>query len=470
MDLLQVTARTTVAWMIYGLLEGTALALFVWLLLRLLPRQNAGTRFVFWFSALLAMFLLPLLGVHGRPERMASGASGISSTFSLITLPVSWAFVLFAAWVVIATVNLIRVIIGLWQIRKIRRSSEEVDPENLSSEIAALLSDLRRPVLLCLSDRVQVPTAIGFLKPAIVVPRWFLNTNEISQQELKQVLVHELSHLRRGDDWTNLAQKFIKALLFFHPSAWWVEQQLSLEREMACDDEVVRRVASPIDYAQCLQRVAEKSFLRKQIALAQAIVSRMRQVTLRVAQILDSNRPGTTRIWKPALPMMVLAASLCGLSAWTAPALVSFSGDSAGPAATAAVVSGDANVTQPNRAMVKQVKASFVTTPVNVSTESSLQKKVKEGVPRHLNQQARLARPKIQRVVSSSPKMALAKSAGPVQRPEVQTYVAVDYVVQTAQFSVSMPGNQGTLQVQMWQVSVLHPADRSSKTIPRKKI
>src|SRR5215472_5051946 len=111
--------------MIYGLLEGMALALFVWVLLRILPRQNAGTRFVLWFSALLAMFLLPLLGVQARPERIASAANGVSSTFSLITLPVSWALVFFIAWGLIATMNLSRVIVGLWQIRKIRRDSEE---------------------------------------------------------------------------------------------------------------------------------------------------------------------------------------------------------------------------------------------------------------------------------------------------------------------------------------------------------
>ena len=351
MEILQVTARTAVAWMIYGLLEGTALALFVWLLLRLLPRQNAGTRFVLWFSALLAMFFLPWLGLHSRPERVAA-VDGGSGGFSLITFPASWALVLFGAWALIATVNLSRVIAGLWQIRSIRRNSDEVELKTLYPEIALLLRDSRRPVSLRLSDSVQVPTAIGFVKPAIVLPRWFLNPNEISRQELKHVLVHELSHLRRGDDWTNLAQKFIRALLFFHPTAWWVEQQLSLEREMACDDHVLRRVASPIDYAQCLKRVAEKSFLRKQIVLAQAIVSRMRQVTLRVTQILDSSRPSSTRIWKPALPVMALAASLCGLSAWSAPALVGFSESSASPGATATVALADANVPRPDRTIM----------------------------------------------------------------------------------------------------------------------
>ena len=467
MDLLQVTARTTVAWMIYGLLEGTALAFLVWLLLRFLPRQNAGTRFVLWFSALLAMFFLPWLGVHSQPERTASPVSSIST---LITVPISWALVLFGIWGLVAVMNLTRVVAALWQIRRLHRNSDEVDQKTLSPEIAMLLCDSGRPVSLLLSDRVQVPTATGFVKPAIVLPRWFLDPNEISQPELKHVLVHELSHLRRGDDWTNLAQKLIKALLFFHPFAWWVEQQLSLEREMACDDHVLRGVAHPVDYAQCLKRVAEKSFVRKQIALAQAIVSRMSQVTWRVTQILDSNRPCTTRIWKPALLLVALAASLCGLSAWNAPALVGFSEGSASPGATAIAASADANLPRTDRAMVKQVNASFVTNSANVSATSKLDKKVKEGAPRHPNHRIVVARRKIQPAASGSPKMIMAKAAQQGQQPEVQTYVSGDYLVQTTQFSVSMPGNQGTLQVQMWQVSVLQPAGQSSKTNPRKRI
>lgn len=477
MDLLQITARTAIGWMIYGLLEGTALALFVWLLLRLLPRQNAGTRFLFWFSALLAMFFLPLLGGPARPLPMAASTSAISSTFNLITLPISWAIAIFAVWALIATINVTRVVAGLWQVNKLRRSSEEVDANLLSPELAQFMRDVRRPVSLRLSDQVQVPTAIGFLKPAVVLPRWFIE--EIPSQELKHVLVHELSHLRRGDDWTNLAQKFMKALLFFHPSAWWVEQQLSLEREMACDDEVLMRTASPLDYAQCLKRIAEKSFLRKQIVLAQAVVSRMRQLSLRVAQILDVNRPSTTRIWKPALPVMVVAASLCGFSAWTAPALVGFTEDSSRPApppAAADVLRSDRSLMK--QALINEAKANLADVPstinasyttVNASDRRSPAPSVKR-LRRPLNQQSKPVQQETQAAVSHVPRQVLTAAAQPAQTPEVKAYPAGDYVVQSEQFTVSMAGNQGTWHVQMWQVHVILPPDHSKKATPRKNI
>ncbi|HEY6351821.1 MAG TPA: M56 family metallopeptidase [Candidatus Angelobacter sp.] len=464
MDLLQVTARSMIGWMIYGLLEGTALALFVWLLLRLLPRQNAGTRFILWFSALLAIFFLPLLGGPARSQRMAASASGASSSLGLITLPISWAIAISVIWALIATMNLIRVIAGLWQINRLRQYSEEIDAKFLSPELTQLVREVRRSVSLRLSDWVQVPTAIGFLKPAIVLPRWFLE--EISPQELKQVLVHELSHLRRRDDWTNLAQKFMKALLFFHPSAWWVEQQISLEREMACDDEVLARTANPMDYAQCLKRVAEKSFVRRQIVLAQAAVSRMRQVTLRVAQILDVNRPSTTRIWKPALPMILVAASLCGFAAWIAPALVAFTDDSPHPIPAVSAVS----YSRPGSSLVKEVKASLAPVPSNMSAAYTRCFGNTNPRPCSASSPGKPVPRKTQMTVSHSPKLTLAATAPPAQPPQAKAYVEGDYVVQSEQFTVTMAGDQGTWRVQMWQVRVILPPDHSKKAIPRKNI
>ena len=72
------------------------------------------------------------------------------------------------------------------------------------------------------------------------------------------ILLHENAHLRRWDQWTNLAQKIVTALFFFHPAVWWIENRLTLEREMACDDIVLAQTASPRDYASFLISFAEK--------------------------------------------------------------------------------------------------------------------------------------------------------------------------------------------------------------------
>jgi len=156
----------------------------------------------------------------------------------------------------------------------------------------------------------------------VVIPTWAMQ--ELSTAELNSILLHELAHLRRWDDWTNLAQQILKSVFFFHPAVWWIENRLALEREMACDDAVLAETANPQGYAQCLVSIAERSFMRRGLAMAQAAVSRVHQTSLRVAQILDVNRPGATRVWKPAIYSLGAFFAVCFVSLPHAPELVAF--------------------------------------------------------------------------------------------------------------------------------------------------
>ncbi len=314
---LNALARMSAESMLNCMLEGIAIGLFAWILLRVVGRRNSSTRFAVWFFALLAIAALPILGVAASSARAGSAGSAI-------TVPGSWALVIFLLWALVAGVALLRVGIGLWQLRKLRRSCSAIDSATLDPVLRATLQAFQpiRRVTLCQSDRLRVPTAIGFLKPVVVIPTWALH--ELSTAELNSILIHELAHLRRWDDWTNLAQQVLKALLFFHPAVWWIENKLALEREMACDDAVLAETANPKGYARCLISVAEKSFMRRGLALAQAAVNRVRQTSLRVSQILDVNRSSATHVWKPALYSVAAFFIACLVSLSHAPELVAF--------------------------------------------------------------------------------------------------------------------------------------------------
>ncbi len=301
--------------------EGTLLATLVWLVIRLIPQRNSGTRFAIWFSTLLAIALLPFLSVLSRIPKSSGSVSPSSS--GIVLAPIV-GYSIFYAWLLIATLGLARVALGLWQVYRLRKSCARLDPSSLSLEAQRAIERFHSSSLsLCVSSRVDVPTAIGFSQPAIVIPAWLIE--DASPAELEHVLLHELAHLRRHDDWTNLAQKIIKAILFFHPFVWWIERRLSLDREIACDDAVLAQTASPAAYAECLTRIAEKSFIRRQIALAQAAVSRVRQLSFRLEQILRPDRPASTRLWKPAIPIVTLLAVVCTFWASRTPRLISFS-------------------------------------------------------------------------------------------------------------------------------------------------
>jgi beta-lactamase regulating signal transducer with metallopeptidase domain len=303
--------------------EGIVLSGLVWVLLRLIGRQNSGTRFAIWFSALLAIAALPFLSGSGfgashfpalAPAKLHAG----------IVLSSSWASYLFAVWYLAAGLLLFRLSVGLWRVRQIRRKCCEVDLAGLDPAMAGILQDFgsRRGVKLCVSSDVAVPAAIGFFRPAIVFPAWLLP--QLSPEEIKVVLLHELAHFRRWDNWSNLAQKIVKAVFFFHPAVWWIESRLTLEREMACDDMVLAQTASPRAYASSLISFAEKLHNARALSLAQALVSRMRDMSLRVAQILDTKQPSRTGLWKPVLGLSAAILALVLGAAPYAPRLVAF--------------------------------------------------------------------------------------------------------------------------------------------------
>ncbi len=297
---LQLLVQVFTERMLNTAVEGMILAFLVWAWLRLVRRQNSGTRFAICFVALLAIVALPFFAGSGI------GTSHFplfdrGSPQEEVILSGSWSFYLFAAWAAGAGLLLLRLGVALWHVHRLRSNCREVNLTRLDQATARIFRDSasRCRTKFCVSKQVTAPSAIGFFQPAIVFPAWLLP--QLSAAEIQVILLHENAHLRRWDQWTNLAQKILAALFFFHPAVWWIDNRLTLEREMACDDIVLAQTANPRDYASFLISFAEKMQSVRDLALAQALVSRMRQISVRVAQILDAERPSHTAFWKPVL-------------------------------------------------------------------------------------------------------------------------------------------------------------------------
>jgi len=445
------------------LVEGTLIAIFAGLVLGTLRQRNSGTRFAVWFSALIAIAMVPLVSGSWRLHGAGATAGTVSQT--AITLPSFWALYLFVAWAAIAGWLLTGVARGLWHLHVLRLSCRPVDAARLDPLVQETLerNQSSRAATLCTSDLVRVPTAIGFTKPMIAIPAWVMN--ELSADELNQILLHELAHLRRWDDWTNLAQKLVKALFFFHPAVWWIEKKVSLEREMACDDSVIAETASPRAYAECLTHLAERTLIQRSMALAQAALGRIRQTSLRVAQILDVKRdPGAGRGWKPAVSLVAGFAMVCMLGIAREPKLIAFSDDQPTYVARSTV---DRTTTGPVRSLETGSghlsKAALHGEPVRV-VRASLQVGAAHGNSK-IYQQTTLA---------SSP--AARRKAVPLTRQaNIRLTGANTVPVAFAEtFFVVVEGNGGgadepVYQIHLWRVMVFHPVIDDSR-VPRKEI
>jgi beta-lactamase regulating signal transducer with metallopeptidase domain len=433
--------------LLYSTIAGTLLASAVWFLLRLFPKKNSRTSFAVWFSTLLATALLPLMRLVSNSNDGANSAGG----HALVTVSTAWAWWVFLAWVGFAVLGLARVALATIQLRRMRAEAVAVDLKTLGADLRTLMEDFQRcrKVTVLVSHRLEVPTAIGFYQPAIILPAWLLESTPA--EELKFILLHELAHLRRRDDWTNLAQKVLKAVLFFLPSVWWIERRLSLDREMACDDAVLAHSGTPRRYAECLARVAERSFLRRQLALAQAAVGRVRQLTERVTMILDPDRPRATQLWKPAIPLVMVLAGLCALPASFTPELVGFADNA--PTAKAQLAQANRAIqkhtaqpaigsTSSHEPGVRLVPASLRTNDGENGPAARKDTLAPRSHPVHSPRA--IARKRNQ------PAIVVAKNQSPVQEQYVTVREELFFVVTERAAS----GEQQSWQMHVWQVSV----------------
>jgi beta-lactamase regulating signal transducer with metallopeptidase domain len=279
------------------------------------------------------------------------------------TLDYRWALVCAAACAAASLWALARLVAGLCAMRQLLRSAAELPTNDVAGYADLLELRSRGCVRLLASEDIDAPVAVGWMRPAIVLPRALLLI--MSMDEVRQVLRHELEHLARRDDWASLVFACIRCLFPLLPALVWFEYQLRVAREMACDDAVLR-VARPHAYAANLARIAEISCHHRTPSLLPNLLSQPSQLARRIDHILtDRHRSG-----RYGRVQLVLASSMIVFIAGvlvSSPALVGFR--AGGPSA--------------DRAQVQAPPAIRPATPAGMNatlTPASLQVRVKPRV------------------------------------------------------------------------------------------
>jgi beta-lactamase regulating signal transducer with metallopeptidase domain len=311
--------------LIASIWQGLLLTAVAWTALKLASGLRASTRFTLWMIVFLLVALLPCFAiVRGFFGAEPSLASPAPQTFSL-HLNVAWAFALEMVWAFASLFSLSRLFLSGRQMRALLRNSVPVPFDVLDEEIQPVVTRSgKRSVEIRLSEAVDAPSVIGFFRPAVVVPRslW----SELAPNDMKQIILHEMAHLERGDDWTNLLQKLLRSLSPLNPALVWAERHLCREREQACDDAVLDAAGNPRAYATCLTKLAENKLLRQVTSLAPGFWQRHSELAGRVENILHRRRQ-LGPVFSRGLVAAGLVTSLTGvLALQRCPGLVSFAG------------------------------------------------------------------------------------------------------------------------------------------------
>lgn len=238
-----------------------------------------------------------IAGEHA--DGLASAIAGISP----------WLTAFYFAGVAVMLFRLTR---SLWSGHRLRRESTVVDDEALLAMIKRQAGrvGLKTAPAVALCSRVTVLTVIGIIKPVILLPASL--AMGLAPQQLEALLAHELAHIRRFDLVVNLLQRFVEALLFFHPAVWFVSRRVSIERERACDDTVIAAGWQRVNYADALVRMAELCSGERKLAtfdsaaLLAASGGRSSQLKRRVLRILGNSDMPALRLTRGGLVFLML--------------------------------------------------------------------------------------------------------------------------------------------------------------------
>jgi len=248
---------------------------------RAMPRSNATTRYAVWFTALLLVLAMPAVLLIPRPVPvMAVIAKPAALAAWAVPVTAAWPMYAVLAWIAITAILMARVGWSVAHINGLKRRARSFGR--------------RDNIRLLASEEVRVPMAAGFIRRAVIFPESVLE--ELSPAEFEQVLCHELAHLRRWDDWTQLFHAIAQAVLFFNPAVYWIGRRLKIEREIACDDWVVSTTGNARPYAACLTRLHELTRRASAPQLAPGATTRTRwQISTRIEALLEPDRNATPR-------------------------------------------------------------------------------------------------------------------------------------------------------------------------------
>jgi beta-lactamase regulating signal transducer with metallopeptidase domain len=321
LHLTSLAAPTAASSLLSAVWEGAVLAACVVLCLRLLPRLSAAARSIVWMNVFLLLVLLQFVPYLEARISIASSAHRAPVQLNLL-----WSFIIAALWLTLSAIRGAQLISSAIRLHRLSSRANPIDTSPVIRamlQIRAIGSKTVRAAELCTSTEVARPSVFGFFRPRILMPPALLE--RLTAEELQQVVLHEMEHLRRADDWTNLLQKLALVVFPLNPALFWVERRLCAERELACDDSVLSSRCGRKAYALCLTHLAEYSMLRRGLSLALGAWEQQSELVRRVHRIL--RRPGKSLTARQTMfftGSLTIAGVICAIALARSPQLVTF--------------------------------------------------------------------------------------------------------------------------------------------------
>jgi beta-lactamase regulating signal transducer with metallopeptidase domain len=298
------------SWIVPLALQGLILLAAAGIADRLLPKSVWPELRLAAGTILLLKLLLPprvaspIPWTHPLAGWMGSIGTGSATADAPGSLRL-WAIA--AGWIWLAGVlaGLVFLLIAARRLRREWRQAEPAPAEVMDACMSAARKvGLARVPPVRLLPGISTPFVFGVMSPGILLPA------DIRPDEVEHALLHELSHVRRGDLVLAGLVGLVRTLYWFHPFVHAAAGRLTDLRELCCDRSVARRLgAATTQYRRTLLSFAARRHHEALAALPMTGGSSL-LIRLRALEMIERDRPWLRRGLTLGAAVVTLACAL----------------------------------------------------------------------------------------------------------------------------------------------------------------
>ena len=163
----------------------------------------------------------------------------------------------------------------------------------------------------------STPMAVGLFSPVILLPKFLLE--RFDRDSLAPIVLHELAHIERRDLWLGMFQETLAIVFWWSPVTRFINHQIHITRELACDIRAAKRLSSGKRYAQSLLDCAQLMLAQHRNVLAMGLFSKKKELSKRVDEVLKSNENKVPKTLSITLVCASLAVSTIAIAGSYAP-------------------------------------------------------------------------------------------------------------------------------------------------------
>jgi len=196
------------------------------------------------------------------------------------------------------------------KIRRIRQASLPLQNRQIRELFDCCLIEINinKKIPLYSSAYLSSPMAAGFVKPVIILPIHMLS--EFTEEEIRFILLHELTHIKHRDLFLNRFLALMQTLYWYHPVVWIGLREMRKDQEVGCDLSVLSLLEenSYLDYGKTLIRFAEN--VSRRFSFASQIAGSEKEIRRRIRCIASYHKESGWKQWKSRFLLTVTSLVL----------------------------------------------------------------------------------------------------------------------------------------------------------------